>query len=185
MTEITQLLSRAAQGETEASNQLMPMIYEQLCTVAHRQLAHRALRQTLSTTDLVHEAYLALFGDAELAWRDRGHFFAYAARTMRHILIDRTRGRLASKRGGDIERVDIDDVAIGIDGESMALLELDQALTRMEAEHPRLVQVVELRFFAGLSVEDAAALLEVDPRTVKRDWRKARAFLNVALGNAN
>jgi RNA polymerase sigma factor (TIGR02999 family) len=118
-----------------------------------------------------------------MAWRDRGHFFAYAARAMRNILIDRARSRLASKRGGDLGRVDIDDLSIGIDGESVALLELDQALTRLEAEHPRLVQVVELRFFAGRSVEETAALLEIDPRTVKRDWRKARAFLNLALGN--
>jgi RNA polymerase sigma factor (TIGR02999 family) len=182
MSEITQLLERAAQGETAASNQLMPMIYEQLCTLAHRQLSHRPQLQTLSTTDLVHEAYLALFGDTELAWSDRSHFFAYAARTMRHILINRTRSRMANKRGGDVNRVDIDDISIGIDGESIALLQLDQALTQLEAEHPRLVQVVELRFFAGRSVEETAALLDVDPRTVKRDWRKARAFLTVALG---
>jgi RNA polymerase sigma factor (TIGR02999 family) len=184
MTEITQLLARAAQGEAEATNQLMPMIYERLCTIAHRQLANPLQRQTLSTTDLVHEAYLALFGDAELAWHDRGHFFAYAARTMRHILIDRARGRLAGKRGGEVERIDIADVTVGVDGESMALLELDQALTQMKTEHPRLVQVVELRFFAGLSVEDTASSLGIDARTVKRDWRKARAFLIVAFGLA-
>ena len=185
MSEVTQLLARAAQGETAATNQLMPMIYERLCTIAHRQLVHAPQRHTLSTTDLVHEAYLALFGNAELAWGDRGHFFAYAAKTMRHILIDRARRRLADKRGGDVERVDIADIAIGVDDQSIALLELDQALTQMAAEHPRLVQVLELRFFAGLSVEDTAASLDVDPRTVKRDWRKARAFLNVALGQAS
>jgi RNA polymerase sigma factor (TIGR02999 family) len=183
MSEITQLLARAAQGEAAASNQLLPMIYEQLCMLAHRQLANRPQRHTLSTTDLVHEAYLALFGHADLAWPDRSHFFSYAAKTMRHILIDRARSRLANKRGGDVDRVDIADVSIGIDGETIALVELDQALARMEAEHPRLVQVVELRFFAGRSVEETAALLDVDPRTVKRDWRKARAILNLALGN--
>jgi len=181
MSDVTQLLARAVQGETNATNQLMPLIYERLCAIAHRQLADAPRRQTLSTTDLVHEAYLALFGDAGLAWSDRGHFFAYAAKTMRHILIDRARRRLASKRGGEVERVDVADIAIGVDDDSIALLELDQALTRMADEHPRLVQVLELRFFAGLSVEDTAAALDVDPRTVKRDWRKARAFLNVAL----
>jgi len=182
MPEITQLLARAALGETEATNQLMPMIYERLCTIAHRQLANPPQRHTLSTTDLVHEAYLALFGDAELAWGDRGHFFAYAAKTMRHILIERARRRLADKRGGEVERVDIADISISVGDDSVALLALDQALTSMEADHPRLVKVLELRFFAGLSVEDTAASLDVDPRTVKRDWRKARAFLNVALG---
>jgi len=185
MSEITQLLARAALGETAATNQLMPMIYERLAAIAHRQLARPLQRHTLSTTDLVHEAYLALFGNAELAWGDRGHFFAYAATTMRRILIERARRRLADKRGGDVVRVDIEDVVVGVDGESVALLELDQALTRMEAEHPRLVKVLELRFFAGLSVDDTAAALEVDPRTVKRDWRKARAFLNVALGHGD
>jgi RNA polymerase sigma factor (TIGR02999 family) len=185
MSEITQLLARAAEGERAANDQLMPMIYEQLCTIAHRQLGHPLQSHTLSTRDLVHEAYLALFGKAELTWRDRGHFFAYAAKTMRYILIDRTRGRLTDKRGGELERVDIADITIGVDGESVALLELGQALARMENAHPRLVQVVDLRFFAGLSVEDTAALLEVDPRTVMRDWRKARAFLNVALGHAD
>jgi RNA polymerase sigma factor (TIGR02999 family) len=183
MSDLTQLLARAAQGEALATNQLMPLIYERLCSIAHRQLVHAPQRHTLSTTDLVHEAYLALFGDAEIAWGDRGHFFAYAAKTMRHILIDRARRRLADKRGGgEVDRVDIADIAIGVDDQSVALLELDQALTRMAAEHPRLVQVIELRFFAGLSVEDTAAALDVDPRTIKRDWRKARAFLNVALG---
>jgi RNA polymerase sigma factor (TIGR02999 family) len=185
MSEITQLLARAAQGEVAASNQLMPMIYERLCTIAHRQLVQPLARQTLSTTDLVHEAYLALFGDAELAWSDRGHFFAYAAKTMRHILIERARRRHANKRGGDVERVDIAEVSIGIDDESVALLALDQALTQMAAIHPRLVEVLELRFFAGLSVEDTAASLNVDPSTVKRDWRKARAYLGVALDDAH
>ena len=182
MAEITQLLTRAAQGEATANNQLMPMIYDRLHAIAQRELAHPPQRHTLSATDLVHEAYLALFGNADVAWGDRGHFFAYAAKTMRRILIERARRRLADKRGGVAERVDIADISIGVDDESIALLALDQALTSMEADHPRLVKVLELRFFAGLSVEDTAASLNVDARTVKRDWRKARAFLNVALG---
>jgi RNA polymerase sigma factor (TIGR02999 family) len=183
MSDITQLLARAALGETAASNQLMPMIYEQLCTLARRQLGDRPQRHTLSTTDLVHEAYLALFGVTELEWHDRSHFFAYAARTMRNILIDHARRKLANKREGEGNRVDFANISIGIDGESVALLELDRALTQIEAKYPRLVQVVELRFFAGRSVEQTAALLHIDSRAVERDWRKARAMLNLALGN--
>ncbi len=182
MTEITQLLERAGKGENAATNQLMPMIYDQLRAIAHRQLDRARYSKTLATTALVHEAYLALFGEADLDWHDRGHFFAFAAKAMRNILIDRVRRRLAEKRGGEVERVDVEDTQIGIEDDSIGLLALDQALTQMTDEHPRLVQVVELRFFAGLSVEETAASLNVDPSTIKRDWRKARAFLNRALG---
>ncbi len=181
MSDITELLQRAAQGESGATHQLLPMIYERLQSIAHQQLENLPQNRTLATTALVHEAYLALFGDKELSWNDRGHFFAYAAKTMRRILIDRARRQLEKQRGIS-DRVDIRDVSIGVDDNSISLLALDQALIEMAESHPRLVEVMELRFFAGLSVEDAAAALNINVRTVKRDWRKARAFLNLAMG---
>ncbi len=182
MAEITELLDRASRGDSAAANQLVPMIYDRLRAMAHRQLAQEPRGQTLATTGLVHEAYIALFGGAELAWPDRGRFFAYTAKAMRSILIDTARRRLADKRGGMAERVDIADIEIGVDDNSLDLLALDQALTQMASDHPRLVNVVELRFFAGLSVEDTAAVLDIDPRSVKRDWQKAHAYINRALG---
>ena len=162
MSDITQLLGRAAHGEQGAANQLMPMIYDQLRAIAHRQLDRGRYSKTLATTALVNEAYLALFGEADLDWNDRGHFFAFAAKAMRNILIDRVRRRVAEKRGGEAPRVDIEDTQIVIDDDCVDLLALDQALTQMADEYPRLVQVVELRFFAGLSAEETAASLNVE-----------------------
>lgn len=180
MSEITRLLAQAAQGQAASANELMPLIYERLRTIAHRQLAgDRA--STIATTGLVHEAYLQLFGEANLSWRDRGHFFAYAATAMRHILIDRARQRLSQKQGGAYAKVDVEEAEIKIDDECVDLLALDQALERMATDHPRLVRMIEMRFFAGLSVEEVGQALEVDPRTIKRDWQKARAFIYQAM----
>jgi RNA polymerase sigma factor (TIGR02999 family) len=183
MADITELLDRANRGDSAAANALVPMIYDRLRAIAHRQLAQEPHQKTLATTALVHEAYLSLFGGAELAWPDRGRFFAYTAKAMRNILIDNARRRLADKRGGGaVEKVDIAAIEVAIDDNNLDLLALDQALTQMASDHPRLVEVVELRFFAGLSVEDTASALDVDPRTVKRDWQKAHAYINRALG---
>lgn len=182
MSGITQLLSRAAGGEEAAVSLLLPMIYDQLRAIAHRQLGREHGPKSLATTALVNEAYLALFGESDLDWNDRGHFFAFAATAMRNILIDRVRRRVAEKHGGAALRVDIEDTQIVIDDDSIDLLALDQALTQMAEAHPRLVQVVELRFFAGLSADEVASSLNVDLSTVVRDWRKARAFLYRALG---
>lgn len=183
MSEITELLDRAGRGDSAAANELLPMIYDRLRAIARRQLAQDPRQRTLATTALVHETYLAVFGGAEVAWPDRARFFAYTAKAMRSILIDSARRRLAEKRGGGIgEHVDLADIEIAVEDNGMDLLALDQALTQMASDHPRLVSVVELRFFAGLSVEDTAAALDVDPRTVKRDWQKAHAYINRALG---
>ncbi len=182
MAAITELLDLASRGDSAAANQLVPMIYDRLRAIAHRQLSQDPRGQTLATTALVHEAYIALFGGAELAWPDRGRFFAYTAKAMRSILIDSARRRLAVKRGGKEERVDVAALEIVVDDNGLDLLALDQALNKLAIDHPRLVEVVELRFFAGLSVEDTAAALGVDPRTVKRDWQKAHAYIQHALG---
>ncbi len=183
MTEITQLLERATRGEESAANELLPMIYDRLRSIAHRAIALDASDRTLATTGLVHEAYIALFGgDVQMSWRDRAQFYTYAATSMRRILIDRARSRMADKRdsSGEHRAIVAGDLCIADD--SVDLLALDQVLKQMAADHPRLVQVVELRFFAGLSVEDTAAALNIDARTIKRDWQKARAYINQALG---
>ena len=180
MAEITQLLKQAAQGERVAMDELMPVIYERLRSIAHRQILQEPPGRTLETTALVHEAYIALFGDTDLEWRDRGHFFSYAARAMRSILVDSARERLANKRRSNSTPLDIGENPVSIDDECVDLLALDEVLTKLIEQHPRLVRVVELRFFAGLSVEQTASALQVDSRTVERDWQKARAFINRA-----
>lgn len=183
MPDITQLLKGAGSGDSAAANELLPLIYARLKELARRLLTHESDAPSLATTALVHDAYLSLFGGAELDWRDRGHFFAYAARAMRNLLIDHARRRLADKRGGGLRPVGLQVQDIEQPDDSLDLLALDQALTALAGTHPRLVQVVELRFFAGLSVEETAAGLGVDARTVLRDWQKARAFIYERMGH--
>lgn len=182
MSDITGLLSRAGAGDAEAANKVLPLIYARLKELARRQLGREADSPSLATTALVHDAYLSLFGDAEVPWRDRGHFFAYAARAMRSILIDRARHRLRKKRGGGVVQVDMPVQELVVDDTCLDLLALDQALNLLGETQARLVQVVELRFFAGLSVPEVARALDVDERTIERDWRKARALIYDAMG---
>lgn len=177
MTKITLLLSRAAQGENNAIAELMPIIYDRLRAIAHGQLRREGRSMTLATTGLVHEAYLALFGESEVSFRDRDHFFAYAATAMRSILTDRARKRLRRQKRHNEEIADAK-ADVLMDDECMDLLALDQTLLEMTEQHPRLVKVVELRFFAGLTFEEVASVLETDIRTVQRDWQRARAFIN-------
>lgn len=182
MNDITSLLEHAGKGDSVAANQLMPLIYDRLQAIARRQLASESQQITLTTTALVHEAYLAMLGDTRLEWSSREHFFSCAAKIMRNILIDGARRRLAHKHGGNSERKDIAEVQISVDDECLELVALEQALVRVEQLHPRLASVIELRFFAGLSVADTAALLQVDPRSIERDWHKARAFIHREMG---
>lgn len=186
--EITRLLVAARGGERAALDCLFEKVYEQLHMLAHQQLACRGPGATLSTTALVHEAYLKLVDSRQAEFRDRRHFFALAARAMRQIIIDYARRAQAQKRGGEMVRVVLDParVANGAPGgaDAAELLALDDALSALERLSERLARIVELRFFAGLSVEETGVVLEVSPRTVKRDWRKARAFLFQALGGA-
>lgn len=184
MSEITRLLKGASSGDSAAANELLPLIYARLKELARRQLAHEDNAPSLATTALVHDAYLSLFGQAPLDWSDRGHFFATAARAMRHLLIDHARRRLSEKRGAGQRPVELLVQDIEQPDGSLDLFALDQALTALADTHPRLVQVVELRFFAGLSVEETAAGLGVDARTVLRDWRKARAFIYESMGRS-
>ncbi len=181
--EITRLLFAFRDGEGSAMDELLPLVYGELRGIAHRQLRRRPA-QTLNTTALAHEAYLKLVDQSRAEWRDRSHFLAVAAVAMRHILVDTARRRTAQKRGGDDVRVTLDDRAAKADTDSRAIeiLALDEALTALAELNDRLSRLVELRFFGGLTVEETAEAMGISERTVKRDWRKARAFLYRALG---
>jgi RNA polymerase sigma factor (TIGR02999 family) len=166
---------------SEPLDRLMPIVYGELRAIAHRQLAMGGRGGTLATTALVHEAYIKLVDQSQAQWRDRTHFFAVAALAMRHVLVDRAKARRRLKRGGDQHRVSLDEENIGADDQPDALLELDEALTRLAAFDPRLARVVEYRFFGGLTEQEIAEAMGVTLRTVQRDWAKARALLHRAL----
>lgn len=183
---ITELLERAGRGEAGSLDRLFDLVYEDLKRRAHHQLAGGG-SATLDTTTLVHEAYLKLTGSGSTEWRDRVHFFRVAARAMRQIAIDRARAHLTQKRGGGavvLALADFDGAAEEPVAAATTLVSLDRALSRLAEQSPRLAQVVELRFFGGLSVEETAAALDVSDRTVKRDWRLARAYLQDAIEDA-
>lgn len=182
--EITLLLSELSRGRRDALDRLLPLIYDELRALAHHRLAGQAPGRTLTTTSLVHEAYLKLFDQTALVWNDRRHFFAVAAKAMRQIVIDHARRRSARKRGGGVPAVELDPQVVGGPEPVPDVLALDDALRRLEELDPRLGRVVELRFFTGLTVEETADVLRLGVRTVKRDWRKARAFLFDCLGPA-
>jgi RNA polymerase sigma factor (TIGR02999 family) len=159
---------------------LRPQVYQRLRELARRQLAGERAAQTLDTTALVHEAWLNLAGGAH-GFADRAHFYAYAATAMRHILVDHARRRLAQKRGGNEAPLDLDAVEIPAAHAAAEMLALNAALERLDALEPRLARVVELRFFAGLSVEETAEALGIVARSVVRDWARARVFLQQAI----
>lgn len=168
-------------GQHDTLDRLMPVVYEHLRVIARRQLAMRNGGGTLSTTGLIHEAYLKLADHSRAAWGDRAHFFALASVAMRHVLVDRAKARLAQKRDGALQRVTLDHEHVADDDQPEAVLDLDDALDRLAAVEPRLAKVVECRFFGGLSEEETAEALGVTTRTVQRDWAKARMLLRRAL----
>ena len=166
---------------SEPLDRLMPIVYGELRAIAHRQLAMGGRGGTLATTALVHEAYIKLVDQSQAQWRDRTHFFAVAALAMRHVLVDQAKARRRLKRGGDQRHVSLDEENISADDQPDALLELNEALTRLAAFDPRLARVVEYRFFGGLTEQEIAEAMGVTLRTVQRDWAKARALLHRAL----
>jgi RNA polymerase sigma factor (TIGR02999 family) len=181
-TAITDLLMRASFGDEQAMNQLLPQVYDKLRAIAHRHLRGEARPHTLNTTALLHEAYISLVSQDAALWRDRGQFYGYAATAMRHILVDHARRHGAAKRGGPfMSLVDWQTEELPIDLVAVEMMALDDALLRLGTMDKRLAKVVELRFFAGLSVDECADMLDVAPRSVVRDWRKARAFLHQML----
>jgi RNA polymerase sigma-70 factor, ECF subfamily len=182
--EVTRLLQRASEGEAGALQQVLGMLHDRLRGIAHRQLANEGEGHTLETDGLVHEAYLRLAGIERMQWRDRQHVLAMAAKTMRRVLIDYAEQRRAHKRGsGDVALPleEADAAGAVIDRHADELHALDEALERLAQFNPRLGQVVECRFFVGLSIEETAEALDLSPATVKRDWTTARAWLNREL----
>jgi RNA polymerase sigma factor (TIGR02999 family) len=180
--EITQLLRQMSAGRGEVADKLVPLVYRELHRVAARQMAREKPGHTLQPTALVHEAYLRLVNKRDLAWQDRMHFFAVAAREMRRVLVDLARLRHAKKRGGmDARQVDLDEVNIYSEENLGDLLVLNDALDRLAAIDPRQREIVELRFFAGLTVEEVAASLKISTRTVTREWNFAKAWLHAEL----
>lgn len=172
---VTQLLAAVRDGEEGSFDRLFEVVYDDLKRRAHYQLSSSS--PTLNTTGLLHEAYVKLAGADTPDWADGQHFFRVAARAMRQIVIDRARRHVALKRGGGKADLDLDDIQVGADAVADKMVALDQALSRLAEQDPRLAQVVELRFFGGLSVEETASTLDISTRTVKRDWRLARAVL--------
>jgi RNA polymerase sigma factor (TIGR02999 family) len=177
MNEVTHLLNAIARGDPHAAGQLLPLVYEELRRLAARKLAQERPGQTLSATALVHEAYLRLAGDAARDWDSRGHIFTAAAEAMRRILVESARRKQRRKHGGGLQRVPLDDIAAPAGPPSDDLLALNEALTRLAQEDPLKARLVELRFFAGLSVEDAARCLGISRATADRHWAYARAWL--------
>lgn len=162
-------------------DRLLPAVYDQLRDAARRQLARRGSDNTLSTTSLVHEAYLKLARQSAVSWRDRDHFMALSALAMRHVLVDRAKARMADKRGGSAPPVTLDEQLIPDAQQPETLLQINDALERLESVEPRLARIVERRFFGGFSEPEIAEALGVTVRTVQRDWAKARMLLHRAL----
>jgi RNA polymerase sigma factor (TIGR02999 family) len=175
------LLDSIAEGDPDAAAELLPLVYEELRKLARARMARETPGQTLTPTGLVHEAYLRLVGNEETAWANRAHFFAAAAEAMRRVLIERARRYRREKHGGGQWRVTLDEGLVGAAAASEELLALDEALTRLAAQDPKMARVVELHQFAGLSIAETAAALGASERTVSRRWTAARAWLRREL----
>ncbi len=182
MSDITQILTAIEQGDPQASEQLLPLVYEELRRLAAQKMAHESPNQTLQATGLVHEAYIRLVGvDKVQRWDSRGHFFAAAAEAMRRILIDSARRKARPKHGGERNRIDLDEAMSVANPPAEHLLALDEALTKLSAEEPIKAELVKLRFFAGLTISEAAKVLGVSVATAERYWTYARVRLYCEL----
>jgi RNA polymerase sigma factor (TIGR02999 family) len=175
--EITQLLDHIRAGDSTAESRLAELVYDDLHRMAQRYMRQERRENSMQATALVHDAYLRLVNQNEQTWQNRSHFFAVAARLMRQILIDHARARHAQKRGGPRVHLPLEDVVVVSDDRLDEILAVDEALTRLAARDERLARMVELRFFGGLTEEEAAEALGISPRTVKRDWQVAKAWL--------
>jgi len=175
--EVTQLLQAWCSGDQAALEKLMPLVYDELHRLAHHYMLHERIGHTLQTTALVNEAYLKLIDAANVGWQNRAHFFAISANLMRRILVDFARTRGYRKRGGNIRKVELNEALVPSPERSVDFVALDSALSSLAAFDPRQAKLVELRFFGGLSVEEAAEVLGVSPRTVKREWAVAKFWL--------
>jgi RNA polymerase sigma factor (TIGR02999 family) len=182
MSDVTRILSQIESGDPSAAEQLLPLVYDELRKLAAARLAQEKPGQTLQATALVHDAYLRLVDtDKAQHWNSRGHFFSAAAEAMRRILLNRARDKNRCKRGGHMQKIDLDNVEIALETPDEELLALDEALERLGGENKVCADLVKLRFFAGLSIRDAAAALGISTSTADRYWAYARAWLFAAL----
>jgi RNA polymerase sigma factor (TIGR02999 family) len=182
--DVTKLLAKWSDGDGEALEQLMPLVYDELHRMAKRYMDGQPSGHTLQTTALIHEAYLKLADNGEKRWQDRAHFFAVAAQAMRHILVDYARSHHTEKRGGGTQMIALDDAPVVSTERASEIVALDDALKNLSAADERKGRVVELRYFGGLSVEETAEVLKVSPVTVMRDWRFAKTWLLRELSKA-
>ncbi len=181
MNDIPHLLQGIAQGDGDASAELLPLVYAELRQLAAHRMANEAAGHTLQPTALVHEAWLRLGGDAQPHWQNRAHFFAAAAEAMRRVLIDRARSKRTARHGGGWERVDLDTIDAPAQAEEEMLFRINEALEDLSREDDKAAEIVKLRFFTGMSVEEAGLALGVTDRTARRYWRFARAWLHDRL----
>ena len=182
MNEVTRILSAVEQGDSQAAEQLLPLVYNELRRLAAQRLAQEKPGQTLQATALVHDAYLRLVGgNGDQHWNNRGHFFAAAAEAMRRILIENARRKRLIKHGAGHQRIDLDEILCHVAAPADHLLALDDALTRLEAVDPTAAALVKLRYFAGLTMPEAAATLGIPLRNAERNWTFARAWLHQEL----
>jgi RNA polymerase sigma factor (TIGR02999 family) len=183
MSDVTRILSAIEEGDPQAVEQLLPLVYDELRKLAAQKMAQEKPGQTLQATALVHEAYIRLVATGgrkpadKQHWDSRGHFFAAAAEAMRRILVDKARSKQRLKRGGQLKQIDLENVAITVEGPSDHILALDEALTKLAQEHPDKAELVKLRYFAGLTLDEAAQTLGISSSTADRYWTYARAWL--------
>lgn len=183
--EVTVLLEAWNRGDQAALDQLMPLVYTELRQMARRYMSGQPTGHTLQTTALIHEAYLKLAGQSDVHWQNRSHFFAVAATAMRHILVNHALARKTEKRGGNFQKVSLDQAAVVSDERYAELVALDEALTRLATFDERKSRIVELRYFGGMSLEETAEVLKISVETVKRDWRMAKLWLLSELKGAS
>jgi RNA polymerase sigma-70 factor, ECF subfamily len=184
--EVTKILNELKDGRKDSFPLLISLVYEELRRLASDFMRREPANHTLQTTALVHDAYLRLVDQRKVKWENRAHFFAVAAQAMRRILVDRARAHQAAKRGGEMDRVPLEEELLPVSlPRSAMLLALDEALTRLATMSPRQAQIVEFLFFAGMTVEETAQVLRVSPRTVNRDWVVARAWLRCEIGDTS
>jgi RNA polymerase sigma factor (TIGR02999 family) len=177
MSDVTRILNAIERGDAKATDELLPLVYEELRLLAAQRLSHEPPGQTLQATALVHEAYLRLVGDESQSWKSRGHFFAAAAEAMRRILVENARRKRRRKRGDGLRRVEFDHVEMAAEGLSENVIALDEALGRLAEEDHLAAELVKMRYFAGLTLAQTAEALGVSPRTADRCWAYAKAWL--------
>lgn len=180
---VTQMLKQVSSGDPRAASELLPLVYAELRKLAQARMAKTPPGNTLQPTALVHEAYMRMIGADDPSWNSRGHFFAAAAQAMRQILVEQVRRKSSLKRGGEFQRAHIDAEELAIAMPSEDILALDEALKKLEVQDPRKAKLVNLRFFAGLTMEEAAEALEISVPTAERDWRFVKALLHAQLSN--